>query len=184
MAELTSKDQRLLRDKLGTLDPLRDTAYARLSDLGEGFQVRRGQRLRFLAIDEPSFLDNLFDDVQENAQERAEVVVQSLSASGIVSTLDRVKGVDLGDGRQGFLIEVEIVGFFDPLTLETEEAAALALVLPLITLATVAVAGTAAVLVTLSLERSVVEIKEGTGFLIPLAAIAIAAAFIVWKVRT
>lgn len=93
------------------LKPLTGGVFKDVAELDDGTPVREGDRIRFVIVDEPSFLDGLWDSAQENAEERADELEQELAKHGFVLQRIRVEGKsDVGNvgAIEVYVLEWEI----------------------------------------------------------------------------
>lgn len=184
------------------LGKLRGGTFKDLAKLDDGTPVKAGDAVRFVILNDPSFLDSLWDTAQENANEKAEELEAEFSRLGIVAHQRRVQGAEMStQGQQP--IEVYVLEYEIDAVIETWDI--LGPMDPTLVMAgmTAPAAGTVgfwkwvsqskaflgvlAVSVAVSLTAVAMTVSgssiEGTFFWIAVAAVALSIAYSIGKLK-
>lgn len=100
------------------LGKLRGGVFTELGELEDGTPIKAGDAIRFVILNDPGFLDSLWDSAQENAEERAEKLEAEFARHGIVAHQRRVQGAEM-ETPAGGPIEVYVLEYEIDATIET-----------------------------------------------------------------
>lgn len=94
------------------------STHRSIDGIEPGTQLNVGDLIRVVLLAEPSYLDALWDDAQENAEEHTQEVLDKFGKAGLVVVANKVQGADLGaiglDDREAYCYDLEIVAIVQP----------------------------------------------------------------------
>jgi len=168
--------------------------YTDIYGIDPATPISVGSRIRIVLLNEPTWIDSLNDDAQENAEEHTQEILDGFGQAGIVVFATKVQGVDAGQveltEREAYCYDLEVVAVIEPAAPLKQELAGFAGLAQAVRLGALAAAALTGLLLASTLAYVVVvgpgeggKLIGNTVFWISAAVIAAAVAVAISKAR-